>query len=101
MLEGLRLLEKPCNTVLITSDKSYNNVEWVWGYRETDALGGPDPYSASKGAAELLIRSHIKSFYPIEKIPFIASYESSPKMYKDLNNVRLRFICKFLNINYD
>jgi len=66
LLEGLRLLEKPCNTVLITSDKSYNNVEWAWGYRETDALGGPDPYSASKGAAELLIRSHIKSFFPID-----------------------------------
>ena len=36
--------------------------EWVWGYRETDALGGPDPYSASKGAAEQ-IRSHVKSFF--------------------------------------
>jgi CDP-glucose 4,6-dehydratase len=39
-------------------------VEWVWGYRETDALGGPDPYSASKGAAELVIRSHVKSYFP-------------------------------------
>lgn len=64
LLEALRSLEKKCTVVLITSDKCYNNVEWVWGYRETDALGGPDPYSASKGAAELVIRSHIKSFFP-------------------------------------
>jgi len=64
VLEGLRKLDKPCVAVLITSDKCYDNVEWVWGYRENDAMGGPDPYSASKGAAELAIRSHIKSFFP-------------------------------------
>lgn len=64
VLEGLRKLDKPCVAVLVTSDKCYDNVEWVWGYRETDALGGPDPYSASKGAAELVIRSHVKSFFP-------------------------------------
>ena len=65
LLEALRLLKKKCAVVLITSDKCYNNLEWVWGYRETDALGGPDPYSASKGAAELVIRSHVKSFFPL------------------------------------
>jgi CDP-glucose 4,6-dehydratase len=64
LLEALRKLNKKCAAVIITSDKCYDNVEWVWGYRENDALGGPDPYSASKGAAELLIRSHIKSFFP-------------------------------------
>ena len=64
LLEALRPLEKKCNAVLITSDKCYDNVEWVWGYRETDSLGGPDPYSASKGAAEMVIRSHVKSFFP-------------------------------------
>ena len=64
MLEALRELRKPCVAVFITSDKCYDNVEWVWGYRETDRLGGPDPYSASKGAAELIIRSHVKSFFP-------------------------------------
>jgi len=64
VLEGLRKLDKSCAAVIITSDKCYDNVEWVWGYRETDALGGPDPYSASKGAAELAIRSHIKSYFP-------------------------------------
>ena len=64
VLEALRKLDKPCAAVIITSDKCYDNVEWVWGYRETDSLGGPDPYSASKGAAELAIRSHIKSYFP-------------------------------------
>ena len=63
LLEALRPLEKNCTAILITSDKCYDNVEWVWGYRETDSLGGPDPYSASKGAAELVIRSHVKSFF--------------------------------------
>ena len=63
ILEALKNLNNKCTAVIITSDKCYDNVEWVWGYRETDTLGGPDPYSASKGAAELLIRSHIKSFF--------------------------------------
>lgn len=66
VLEALRKLDKRCAAVIITSDKCYDNVEWVWGYRETDAMGGPDPYSASKGAAELAIRSHIKSYFPKE-----------------------------------
>lgn len=66
VLEALRLLKGPCVAVLITSDKCYENVEWVWGYRETDALGGPDPYSASKGAAELAIRSYVRSFFPVD-----------------------------------
>jgi CDP-glucose 4,6-dehydratase len=64
VLEALRKMDRPCAAVIITSDKCYDNVEWVWGYRETDAMGGPDPYSASKGAAELAIRSHIKSYFP-------------------------------------
>jgi CDP-glucose 4,6-dehydratase len=64
VLEALRKLANECTAVMITSDKCYDNVEWVWGYRENDALGGPDPYSASKGAAELVIKSHVKSFFP-------------------------------------
>jgi len=64
VLEALRDFKYPCVAVMITSDKCYDNVEWVWGYRETDRLGGPDPYSASKGAAELVIRSHVSSFFP-------------------------------------
>ena len=65
LLEALRLIKNKCTVVLITSDKCYSNLEWVWGYRETDALGGLDPYSASKGMAELVIRSHVKSFFPL------------------------------------
>ena len=56
VLEALKSLSNPCNAVIITSDKCYDN-EWIWGYRENDKLGGPDPYSASKGAAEIAIRS--------------------------------------------
>lgn len=63
VLEALRNLDKPCSAVIITSDKCYDNVEWVWGYRETDALGGADPYSASKGASELAIKSYAKSYF--------------------------------------
>ena len=63
VLEALRHLRNECAAVIITSDKCYDNVEWIWGYRENDILGGPDPYSASKGAAELLVKSHVKSFF--------------------------------------
>ena len=51
VLESLRCSGHQCNAVIITSDKCYDNVEWSWGYRETDHLGGKDPYSASKGGA--------------------------------------------------
>lgn len=64
VLEALRKYDSPCSCVIITSDKCYDNVEWIWGYRENDVLGGPDPYSASKGAAELAIKSYIKSYFP-------------------------------------
>lgn len=63
LLETLRHWDRPCVVVLITSDKCYNNVEWVWGYREADALGGKDVYSGSKAAAELIIRSYLASFF--------------------------------------
>lgn len=63
VLESLRSLNKHCAAIFITSDKCYDNVEWTWGYRENDRLGGPDPYSASKGAAEIAIRSYIKSYF--------------------------------------
>lgn len=49
--------------VIITSDKCYRNEEWIWGYRETDRLGGDDPYSASKGCAELIAHSYFASFF--------------------------------------
>lgn len=63
ILEALRGLQHECCAVMITSDKCYDNVEWVWGYREHDALGGKDPYSASKGAAELVIKTYFHSWF--------------------------------------
>ena len=63
VLEALRRNGHPVSVVMITSDKCYQNVEWTWGYRETDALGGDDPYSASKGAAELAIRTYVQSYF--------------------------------------
>lgn len=69
VLEALRQLDQPCTAVMITSDKCYDNVEWVWGYRETDRLGGKDPYSGSKGAAELVIRSYFASYFAAAESP--------------------------------
>jgi len=63
LLEALRCMNKKVVAIMITSDKAYDNVEWVWGYRETDRIGGKDPYSASKGMAELVIRSYVESFF--------------------------------------
>lgn len=63
VLEAVRNLGRKCVLVMITSDKCYDNVEWCWGYRETDALGGKDPYSASKAAAENVIKSYYYSFF--------------------------------------
>lgn len=63
ILEAARKLSKSVVVIMITSDKAYDNVEWKWGYRENDALGGKDPYSASKGMAELGIRSYVDSFF--------------------------------------
>ena len=63
ILDALRTIDKKVVAVMITSDKAYDNVEWVWGYRETDPIGGKDPYSASKGMAELVIRTYKESFF--------------------------------------
>ena len=49
--------------VYITSDKCYKNKEWVWGYRENDELGGYDPYSASKAAAEIVFHSYLETYF--------------------------------------
>lgn len=62
VLEALRTLDSPCTAVLITTDKVYRNNEWLYGYRENDPLGGHDPYSSSKAAAELAIASWRDSF---------------------------------------
>ena len=49
--------------IVVTSDKVYRNEEWEWGYRETDALGGWDPYSGSKSAADIVTTSFVRSFF--------------------------------------
>jgi CDP-glucose 4,6-dehydratase len=63
VLEALRHLNHPCTAVIITSDKCYENVEWPWGYKETDHLGGRDIYSGSKGAAEVIFHSYYWAFF--------------------------------------
>ena len=62
LLEALKPLQHPCAVVMITTDKVYANREWDYGYRENDRLGGHDPYSASKAAAEIAIQSWRSSF---------------------------------------
>jgi CDP-glucose 4,6-dehydratase len=62
LLEALKPLSQPCAVVMVTTDKVYANREWDYGYREDDRLGGHDPYSASKAAAELAIASWRLSF---------------------------------------
>jgi len=54
--------------VIITSDKCYENVEWTYGYREDDRLGGEDPYSASKGAAEIIASSYMRTYFSDERV---------------------------------
>ncbi|MBD0400831.1 CDP-glucose 4,6-dehydratase [Flammeovirga sp. EKP202] len=73
LLEAVRLMEKKCHVVMITTDKVYENKEWLYPYRETDRLGGFDPYSSSKASSEIAISSFIKSFFPI------ASFEAHQK----------------------
>nr|WP_319395155.1 CDP-glucose 4,6-dehydratase [uncultured Desulfobacter sp.] len=63
VLECVRQNSSVKAAVIITSDKCYKNNEWLWGYREADTLGGDDPYSASKGCAELVINSYCRSFF--------------------------------------
>lgn len=63
VLAALRSYKKSCAAVFVTTDKCYENREWIYGYREEDKLGGHDPYSASKAAAEIIIHSYRSSFF--------------------------------------
>jgi CDP-glucose 4,6-dehydratase len=67
LLDAIRLLDKKCNVVLITTDKVYHNNEWEYPYKESDRLGGYDPYSASKACCELIIDSYKNSFFNLNK----------------------------------
>jgi CDP-glucose 4,6-dehydratase len=68
VLDAVRALGRPCVVVAVTSDKCYENREQVWGYRETDPMGGHDPYSASKGAAEIVVAAYRRSFFPPQRL---------------------------------
>ena len=63
VLECVRESESVKVLVCVTSDKCYENKEWLWGYRETDSLGGYDPYSSSKACAELIVSTYRRSFF--------------------------------------
>jgi CDP-glucose 4,6-dehydratase len=63
LLEAARTLQGPCALVCVTTDKCYENREWLYGYREDDPLGGHDPYSSSKAAAEIAIAAWRRSFF--------------------------------------
>ena len=62
ILEAVRLTPSLRSVIYVTSDKCYRNNEWIWGYRENDELGGHDPYSASKAAAEIVFSAYMDSF---------------------------------------
>ena len=63
LLDAVRHLDSPCAVVVVTTDKCYENREWMHAYREEDAMGGYDPYSASKGCAELVTSAYRRSFF--------------------------------------
>ena len=63
ILEAIRKTNSIKSVIYVTSDKCYRNKEWIWGYRENDELGGHDPYSASKAAAEIVFSSYCDSFF--------------------------------------
>ncbi len=66
VLEAIRHCPAVKAAVIVTSDKCYENKEWVWGYREDDPMGGHDPYSASKGATEIVCSAYLRSFFDKE-----------------------------------
>jgi CDP-glucose 4,6-dehydratase len=73
VLEAVRACSGTSATIVVTSDKCYENAEWIWGYRENDRLGGHDPYSNSKGCAELVTASYRNSFFPPSGSSHVAS----------------------------
>lgn len=68
VLEAIRRVGGVRACVVVTSDKCYENKEWLWGYRESDSLGGYDPYSNSKGCAELVVSAYRNSFFNVKEL---------------------------------
>lgn len=73
VLEAARMCEKLKAIVSVTTDKCYENKEWAWGYRENEPMGGHDPYSSSKGCAELVTAAYRKSFFNETNTAFLAT----------------------------
>jgi CDP-glucose 4,6-dehydratase len=69
LLESVRSCPSVRAVLIITTDKCYENKEWIWGYRENEPMGGYDPYSNSKGCAELVTASYRQSFFPEKEYP--------------------------------
>jgi CDP-glucose 4,6-dehydratase len=68
VLDAIRRTPSVRAVVSVTTDKCYENKEWLWGYRETDAMGGYDPYSSSKACAEIVSAAYRHSYFPVEKL---------------------------------
>jgi CDP-glucose 4,6-dehydratase len=77
LLDAVRRVPSVRAVVVVTSDKCYFNEEWVWGYREDSRLGGHDPYSSSKGCAELVVTAYQNSFFSAERNPGSAAVGSA------------------------
>jgi len=67
VLQSIRSVDSVRAAVIVTTDKCYENKEWAWGYRENEPMGGHDPYSNSKGCAELVTSAYRQSYFPAEK----------------------------------
>ncbi len=76
VLEAARKCKRLKAIVSVTTDKCYENKEWDWGYRESEPMGGHDPYSSSKGCAELVISAYRRSFFNGINAPSLASARS-------------------------
>ena len=70
VLGAIRGVDSVRSAIMVTTDKCYENKEWEWGYRETDPMGGHDPYSSSKGCMELLVASYRNSFFPPSELQY-------------------------------
>ena len=68
VLDSVRRAPSVRAVVTVTTDKCYENKEWIWPYRETDPLGGYDPYSSSKACAEIVTAAYRQSYFPIERL---------------------------------
>lgn len=90
VLDAMRFLNKACCGIMITTDKCYENNEWVYSYREIDQLGGYDPYSSSKAAAEMVILAYQRSFFNEDKCISVSSVRAGNVLGGgDWNNNRI------------